>query len=191
MLKKGGYLFIRIHPLYFSAFGSHLDRFVQIPFAHLSYSNEEFKKIYFESTAKINPHQIDQLFKKSKDDAAFKKYLWTEYQRLNKITISDLQEGLLSLGFTVKKMELSTQNSIDFSIDKSGKLSKIPFHDLVIDGIELLLQKNGDTGPPLYKQREINNHIHNQFTVNVPEYVKKYQNIGYWEYLLRKVLVFV
>jgi ubiquinone/menaquinone biosynthesis C-methylase UbiE len=141
VLKKGGYLFVQIHPLYFSAFGSHLDRFVQIPFAHLSYSNEEFKKIYFESTAKINPHQKDQLFKQSKDDAAFKKYLWTEYQRLNKITLSDIQREVLKLGFTVKKLELLTRNSIDFYIDKSGKLSKIPFHDLAIEGIELLLQK--------------------------------------------------
>jgi len=38
---------------------------------------------------------------------------------------------------------------------------------------------------PIYSKNKINDHIHDQFTVNSEIYIKKYQNTDYWEYLLK------
>jgi len=41
---------------------------------------------------------------------------------------------------------------------------------------------------PIYSKNKVNEHIHDQFTVNSSEYIAKYQNTDYWGCLLRTAL---
>src|ERR1700693_6445968 len=44
LLSPGGFFFLEIAPLYYSPFGSHLERYVKEPWAHLLFDDEEILK---------------------------------------------------------------------------------------------------------------------------------------------------
>lgn len=89
---------------------------------------------------------------------------------------------------------LNPKKGETFGVKSNCEITSMEHHELVgiinLDALEnlgnLLGKKYDDIWSPLYKQSEINNHIHDQFTVNAQEYAKKYQNIEYWESLLRE-----
>jgi SAM-dependent methyltransferase len=45
IVRRGGRIFIQIEPLYHGPFGSHLQRLVQEPWAHLLHDEEEFLRL--------------------------------------------------------------------------------------------------------------------------------------------------
>jgi ubiquinone/menaquinone biosynthesis C-methylase UbiE len=89
---------------------------------------------------------------------------------------------------------LNPQKGETFGVKDNCEITSMGHHELVgiinmnvLQNLGNLLGKKYDgIYSPLYKQSEINNHIHDQFTVKAQEYAKKYQNIDYWEYLLRE-----
>lgn len=95
-VRQGGYAFIQIAPLYYSAFGSHLDMLIPEPWAHLTTQLNLFQN-YVLNADKVGPYADE-------DDGNFEKIkvaLWSTYATLNKITADELIGLFTSSGFTL------------------------------------------------------------------------------------------
>lgn len=84
-LRPGGLLFIQIAPLYYSAEGSHLSKWVNEPWAHLIYQDSIFKNILKNNVADVDDYDA----------------LISAYSTLNKLTGDELVNNLLDAGFEV------------------------------------------------------------------------------------------
>lgn len=85
VLRPGGYAFIQIAPLYYSAFGSHMDMIVPEPWAHLTMQLDLFQSRIL--------HAEKNEFYISETDANFeeiKRSLWGVFLTLNRIVASEL-----------------------------------------------------------------------------------------------------
>ena len=99
-LSPNGFIFVQISPLYYSAFGSHLDTLINVPWAHLSMQNN------------LLHHQVMNSpkndFYRDEDDNNYQKIknsIWGCYETLNKITADDLIELFENNGFyTIKQI---------------------------------------------------------------------------------------
>ncbi|WP_419606439.1 hypothetical protein, partial [Thiolapillus sp.] len=57
-LHKGGLFFLQIEPLYYSPWGSHLRRFIDVPWAHLLWPGEQLRTAVMQYSGDIPPqHQ--------------------------------------------------------------------------------------------------------------------------------------
>lgn len=84
-LRSGGYLFVQIAPLYYSADGSHLFHRIPEPWGHLS--NQQ--SVYYAKLCRAC---------RSKGEV---EALWSCYQWLNQITAPQLKQALSKAGFRV------------------------------------------------------------------------------------------
>ena len=82
-LRLGGYLFIQIAPLFFSAEGSHLFHRIPIPWGHLTIQESAYYGMLHKAC-------------ESKEET---EALWSCYQWLNRVTGVDLKRRLVSSGF--------------------------------------------------------------------------------------------
>ncbi len=109
VLTPGGFAFIQIEPLYYSAYGSHLQRVVSEPWAHLRMdaSDLEERVLSFEG----------ELAEEDRDLAAsegvtpeFKAWLLREYYSLNRLTGDELVQLFLGAGFEIVREHRSQRS---------------------------------------------------------------------------------
>ena len=103
-LKPGGHFFLQIEPLYYSAFGAHLGRYDPTPWHHLLVSDEELWKVIEACDAPMNPDEVDFGFADFGPDG-YKKFVFKEYQELNRVTADELVDWAQQAGFTVARQE--------------------------------------------------------------------------------------
>lgn len=98
VLRPGGYIFLQIAPLYYSADGGHLFELAPQPWAHLSLQMNQLKHKIL--TAKKTT-AAGQLLN-AQDEGQFQKYkeaVWSCFQTLNKVTADDIVDLFNRNGF--------------------------------------------------------------------------------------------
>lgn len=103
-LRLGGYFFLQIEPLYYSAFGAHLGRYDPVPWHHLLVSDDELWKVIQACDAPMNPDEVDFGFADFGPDG-YKKFVFKEYQELNRVTADELVDWAQQAGFSVARQE--------------------------------------------------------------------------------------
>jgi SAM-dependent methyltransferase len=92
ILKPDGVLFIQLWPFYYSEHGGHLWPHYQESFPHLLHEDDAIRE-HVRGRRGTDPTRGDAV---------------EEYDSLNRITVDDLQRGLLAAGLIVGKLELLT-----------------------------------------------------------------------------------
>lgn len=141
-LKPGGWFFVQISPLYYSAAGSHLAPWVPEPWAHLSMQHDRFKSALL-SAAPTPPdvRRTWSVYIPMDADAAIERAaLWDTYTTLNRITAPQLCSLLADAGFTTLRDYRTTDD-----IPVPSDLAQIYREDvLTTQQIVLLLQRDDD-----------------------------------------------
>lgn len=92
-LSANGIMLTQIAPLYYSPFGSHLGEFKHEPWDHLLLSHRElYRKIVHDIESSVRNEYVDR-----------KKWMFSRFEELNKITASELNGYLHDAGFTLTK----------------------------------------------------------------------------------------
>jgi trans-aconitate methyltransferase len=135
-LNPGGAFFLQIEPLYFSPWGSHLRRFVDVPWAHLLWSQKQLERAVREYEGDIPPqhqgHQYREL-----DMDAFKTFHLQEFNSLNGINADQIADMVEAAGFDITKQQ---RLKMDMPVPEV-LLEKYSQQDLLTNGILLLAKK--------------------------------------------------
>lgn len=100
-LSPTGWIFLQIAPLYYSAFGSHLEPLLDVPWAHLVMQNNLLKHKILTAPQRPPYDRED-----AQNYEAIKAGIWSCYETLNKITAEELIEAFESNGFeTVRHLK--------------------------------------------------------------------------------------
>lgn len=136
MLPADGLFFLQIEPLYYSPWGSHLRRFIDIPWAHLLWSPDQLRTAVTDYSGDIPPqHQGHQY--RALDMQAFKQFHLGEYDSLNKVTADEMTEFMRGAGFEIIR-EQRLQLNLDIPDELLRRYNK---RDLLTNGILLLARK--------------------------------------------------
>lgn len=102
VLKPDGIFFLQISPLYYSAFGSHLQPWVPQPWAHLTMTSDEFRNSFLSA-----PDASEEMMEKwsvylqqTRNDEA-RRLIWETYETLNRVTAHQLEELAHRAGLTI------------------------------------------------------------------------------------------
>lgn len=118
VLRPDGHFFLQLWPFYFSAKGSHLWQWYEEDFHHL-YVNER--------------DVVGQVIADDRQPREWADYMTHEFERLNRVTLDQLQRSVLAAGFDVLRVELiSTPTAL------TPSLARYSWADLAISGIKLL-----------------------------------------------------
>lgn len=135
-LVKGGVFFLQIEPLYYSAWGSHLRRFVDTPWAHLLWPAEQLRDAVIDYDGEIPPqHQGHQY--RALDMDSFKQFHLGEFASLNRISADQIMALARDAGFQIVREQRLT---LDVSVPES-LLKRYRKEDLLTNGILLLARK--------------------------------------------------
>jgi SAM-dependent methyltransferase len=135
-LRPGGFAFIQIEPLYYSAFGSHLQRVLPEPWAHLQMDASELddRVLSFEG----------DLAEEDRDLAAsdgvtpeFKTWLLREYRALNRLTGDELLDLFSGVGFEIVREQRAERPERP----PSDLIEKHALSDLMTNEIRLLARR--------------------------------------------------
>lgn len=118
MLRPTGHFFLQLWPFFLSARGSHLWDWFPEDFHHLLASDEEV---------------AGALAASDRHSAEWTSYMAHEYEKLNRITLEELQRAVLASGFDVRRLELLSSPMM-----LSPKLGRYSWADLGVGGIKLL-----------------------------------------------------
>jgi len=103
-IRPGGYKFLQVAPLYYSAYGSHLREFLSEPWAHLTMQLSTLKEaVLGDESAEISPVEIGN------DLELRRKRAWSCFETLNLATADELLEVFRDHGFSVVR-EYRTSN---------------------------------------------------------------------------------
>jgi ubiquinone/menaquinone biosynthesis C-methylase UbiE len=118
ILKVGGVFFLQLFPFYSSARGSHLWDWFPEEFHHLRAN-----------------HQDVAAEMKSNDGhpREWADYMADQFERLNRITLAELQRCVLVSGFDVRRVELITTPAM-----LTPELGRYSWTDLAVGGIKLI-----------------------------------------------------
>lgn len=100
LLRPGGLAFVQIDPLYFSAFGSHLERVVPEPWAHLLLDAHTLEERVRSFRGELDAEARD-LAAMQGVTPAYEAWLLREYQALNRLTGDELVELFRVAGFEI------------------------------------------------------------------------------------------
>lgn len=103
-LRPGGVFFLQIEPLFHSPFGSHLRRYDEVPWHHLLVPEEELWRIIEAHQGPINAEEVDFGFADFGVEG-YKRFVFKEYQHLNRLTADELVGLIERAGFTVERQE--------------------------------------------------------------------------------------
>ena len=103
-LKPGGYFFLQIEPLFYTAYGSHLRRYDEIPWHHLLVSEAELWQVIESYQGELSPDEVDFGFADFGPEG-YKRFVFKEYQELNRLTADELVDIACAAGFTVARQE--------------------------------------------------------------------------------------
>ena len=137
VLKPRAVFFLQIEPLYFSPFGSHLQRLIDEPWAHLL--EDEASYLHRVKTAEdtIPDAEKDFMYRENAFENV-KNYLIGEYLALNKLTVNQLLTHILNAGFHV--LEMQTTQVTQFTIPPVLQ-NKYSEYDLKTNEIQLIMNK--------------------------------------------------
>ena len=136
-LKPGGYFFLQIEPLFYSAYGSHLRRYDEVPWHHLQLSEDELWNIIAAYDGALNPDEVDFGFADFGPEG-YKRFVFHEYQTLNRLTADELVDIAQQAGYVVAKQERRTYEPAPVP---EALLRQYPRELLINNEIFLLLQK--------------------------------------------------
>jgi trans-aconitate methyltransferase len=140
-LAPGGLFFLQIEPLYHSAWGSHLRRFVETPWAHLLWTDEELRQAVLDYDGDIPPqHQGHQYRERDMQD--FKHFHLGEFESLNRVTANQISRMVRDAGFGIIREQRLT---LDIAIPEN-LLEQHDAEDLRTNGILLLARKEQASG---------------------------------------------
>jgi SAM-dependent methyltransferase len=139
ILESEGILFIQIEPLYHSPFGSHLQRLIPEPWAHLTMAKDAFLERAWNAPDQVRDGEKDLAYRKNAF-IDFKKFLISEYQNLNRITAGELEAAAQNSGFNVIAQEKRQGHPYR---PPAELLEQYPAEDLLTNDMRLTLQKPG------------------------------------------------
>jgi len=99
-LRPGGVFFLQIEPLFYSPWGAHLRRYDDVPWRHLMASPEELWRIVEAYDGQPDPAEVDFGFADFGADG-YKRFVFREYQALNRLTADELVAIARQAGFEV------------------------------------------------------------------------------------------
>jgi SAM-dependent methyltransferase len=103
-LRPGGVFFLQIEPLFYSPWGSHLRRYNDVPWHHLTTSEEELWRAIQSHKGPLDPAEVDFGFADFGVDG-YKQFVFKEYQALNRLTADELVDIARQAGFEVLREE--------------------------------------------------------------------------------------
>lgn len=103
-LRPGGVFFLQIEPLFYSPYGSHLRRYNDVPWHHLQVGEEALWQIVKNHEGPIDAAEVDFGFADFGVDG-YKRFVFKEYQALNRLTADELVDLVELAGFTVERQE--------------------------------------------------------------------------------------
>lgn len=136
-LRPGGYFFLQIEPLYYSAFGSHLGRYDSEPWHHLQVNDAQLWEVIAACDAPLNADEVDFGFADFGPEG-YKRFVFKEYQELNRLTADELVELTRQAGFQVVREERRHYEPQEVPVNL---LQHYPREVLTNNEIFLLMQK--------------------------------------------------
>ncbi|MFT3778196.1 MAG: class I SAM-dependent methyltransferase [Ottowia sp.] len=136
-LRPGGVFFLQIEPLFHSPWGSHLRRYDDVPWHHLLASEDELWQAMEAYQGELQPDEVDFGFADFGPEG-YKRWVFSEYQALNRLTADELVELAVRAGFTVRRQE---RRQVDLPIPEA-LLGRYPEALLRNNEILLLLGKD-------------------------------------------------
>lgn len=136
LLPQGGWFFLQIEPLYHSPFGSHLGRFLNKPWAHLLMDEASLWEAVLQTNDELPAEEKDISFH-SQELIDYKRYIFGEYLKLNRLTADELVSVMQKGGFKVKR---ENRRQVDMPIPQE-LLDKYDEDVLRTNEVMLLLQK--------------------------------------------------
>jgi len=118
ILRPAGHFFLQLWPFYFSAKGSHLWQWFDQDFHHLLSQDRDV---------------VAQVVASDRQPREWAEYMIGEFERLNRITLDQLQRAVLTAGFDVIRLELLTSPT-----NLTPPLAEYSWADLGISGVKLL-----------------------------------------------------
>ena len=103
-LRAGGVFFLQIEPLFFSPFGSHLRRYIDVPWQHLLVPEDDLWRAIEAHQGTIDAQEVDFGFADFGVEG-YKRFVFKEYQQLNRLTADELVELAAQAGFRVLRQE--------------------------------------------------------------------------------------
>jgi len=136
--KPGAVLFIQVEPLFYGPYGSHLQRLVDEPWAHLRLGEEEFLRRAAAAQDEVPEHEKDTLYR-DHSFAELKRYLLGEYRSLNRITAEELIRSVSATGFEIAVPRLIEAEGV---VPDACLLEKYPRELLLTNQIVLTARKS-------------------------------------------------
>ncbi|MFT4193405.1 methyltransferase domain-containing protein [Ottowia sp.] len=136
-LRPGGVFFLQIEPLFHSPWGSHLRRYDDVPWHHLLASEDELWQAMEAYQGELQPDEVDFGFADFGPEG-YKRWVFSEYQALNRLTADELVDLAVRAGFTVRRQE---RRQVDLPIPEA-LLGRYPEELLRNNEILLLLGKD-------------------------------------------------
>lgn len=103
-LRPGGVFFLQIEPLFYSPFGSHLRRYIDAPWQHLRVPEDELWRAIDAHQGPIDAAEVDFGFADFGVEG-YKRFVFKEYQQLNRLTADELVAISRQAGFEVLREE--------------------------------------------------------------------------------------
>lgn len=103
-LRPGGVFFLQIEPLFHSAFGSHLRRYVDQPWHHLLLPQEALWRLVEAHQGPLDGAEVDFGFADFGVEG-YKRFVFEEYLALNRLSADELVDLASQAGFRVLREE--------------------------------------------------------------------------------------
>ncbi|MDD2725035.1 MAG: class I SAM-dependent methyltransferase [Methylovulum sp.] len=137
ILKPKGVFFLQIEPFYASPFGSHLQRLIDEPWAHLLTDEASYLRRVKASKDTVPDTEKDIMYRENEFENV-KNYLIGEYKTLNKLTVNQLLAQILKAGFHVMEMRTTQVNQLAIPPVLLNNYSE---YDLRTNEIQLVISK--------------------------------------------------
>lgn len=135
-LRPGGVFFLQIEPLFHSPFGSHLRRYIDAPWHHLLVPEEALWGAIEAHQGPMDAAEVDFGFADFGVEG-YKRFVFNEYQQLNRLTADELVALSRQAGFEVMREE---RRHVDLTIPPA-LLERYPEDLLRNNEVFLLLGK--------------------------------------------------
>lgn len=103
-LRPGGVFFLQIEPLFYSPYGSHLRRYIEAPWQHLLVPEDDLWLAIKAHQGPIAADEVDFGFADFGVEG-YKRFVFKEYQALNRLTADELVDLVGQAGFAVERQE--------------------------------------------------------------------------------------
>jgi SAM-dependent methyltransferase len=136
-LRPGGKFFLQIEPLYYSPFGSHLQRFVPEPWVHLRLPPQELEQQVLAFDGEIPPQHRGHNYRQL-DLQAFKALHLREFQSLNRYTAAQIMDTVTNAGLQILRSRLGEVDDLQPPADLVAEYER---SDLLTNLVVLLAQR--------------------------------------------------